>query len=178
MSNPLNIALSKPLTAASKSQPRDQTQPIFLFRLMTTDDLDAIMQIEPTIYSHPWTRGNFSDSLISGYNAWVLLGYEGNIIGYALMMMVLDEAHLLNISVAPSHQKQGLGKLLLQHMMQQAQNLQATNMFLEVRVSNTQAIGLYEAIGFNEMALRRAYYPKSAADKNVREDAILMGLTL
>ena len=145
---------------------------------MTLDDLDAIMHIEPTIYSHPWTRGNFSDSLNSGYNAWVLLGDSGHIVGYALMMMVLDEAHLLNISVTKSQQKQGLGKLLLQHMMQQAQHLQAANMFLEVRVSNTQAIGLYEAIGFNEMAIRRAYYPNSAVDKNGREDAILMGLAL
>ncbi len=146
-------------------------------RPMSMNDLDAIMRIEPTIYSHPWTRGNFSDSLNSGYSAWVLFDSASNkneIIGYALMMMVLDEAHLLNISVADNYQKQGLGKLLLQHMMDKAREHGAANMFLEVRISNISAIGLYEAIGFNEMAIRRAYYPT----KTGREDAVLMGLAL
>ena len=150
-------------------------------RPMSMDDLDAIMRIEPTIYSHPWTRGNFSDSLNSGYSAWVLYdsaSKQGEIIGYALMMMVIDEAHLLNISVAKTYQKQGFGKLLLNHMMDKARSYGAANMFLEVRVSNTSAISLYEAIGFNEMAIRRAYYPTSSPERNGREDAVLMGLAL
>ena len=149
-------------------------------RPMSVSDLDAIMHIEPTIYSHPWTRGNFSDSLNSGYSAWVLYdnNQQNDIIGYALMMMVMDEAHLLNISVAKAYQKQGLGKLLLNHMMEKAQAYGAANMFLEVRVSNTVAIGLYESIGFNEMAIRRAYYPTSSPERNGREDAVLMGLAL
>ena len=142
-------------------------------RPMTIADLDAIMCIEPTLYSHPWTRGNFSDSLNSGYSAWVLCENQ-DIIAYALMMMVIDEAHLLNISVAKSHQKQGLGKLLLQYMLDKARGHGAANMFLEVRVSNITAIGLYESIGFNEMAIRRKYYPL----QHGREDAVLMGLAL
>jgi len=145
----------------------------YQFRTMTSDDLDAIMEIEPYIYSHPWSRGNFSDSLKSGYPAWVLLkGKE--IIGYALMMMVLDEAHLLNLSIAKPYQKQGLGRLLLEHMIEMAKNQGATDMFLEVRPSNISAIALYENIGFNEMAIRRGYYPAH----NGREDAVLMGLAL
>jgi ribosomal-protein-alanine N-acetyltransferase len=142
-------------------------------RPMQMDDLDAIMQIEPTIYSHPWTRGNFSDSLNSGYSAWVLES-EGKIIGYALMMMVMDEVHLLNLSVAKPQQKQGLGRYLLMHMLQIAKNHKAANMFLEVRPSNISAIALYEKLGFCEMATRRGYYPA----KQGREDAILMGLAL
>ncbi len=143
------------------------------FRPMTEADLDAIMEIEPHIYSHPWSRGNFSDSLVSGYSAWVLL--DGvQIIGYALMMMVLDEAHLLNLSVAKAYQKQGLGRLLLEHMIAIAKKHAAANMFLEVRPSNISAIALYENIGFNEMAVRRGYYPAH----NGREDAVLMGLAL
>jgi ribosomal-protein-alanine N-acetyltransferase len=145
----------------------------YRFRPMTEADLDAIMEIEPHIYSHPWSRGNFSDSLVSGYSAWVLL--EGmKIIGYALMMMVLDEAHLLNLSVAKAYQKQGLGRLLLEHMIAIAKKHAAANMFLEVRPSNISAIALYENIGFNEMAVRRGYYPAH----NGREDAVLMGLAL
>lgn len=142
-------------------------------RPMQLDDLDAVMTIEPTIYSHPWTRGNFSDSLASGYSAWVM-EEQGVMVGYALLMRVLDEAHLLNISVAKTHQKKGLGRYLLAHMIAVAQRYQATNMFLEVRVSNTSAIALYESMGFCEMAIRRGYYPAHDG----REDAMLMGLAL
>jgi ribosomal-protein-alanine N-acetyltransferase len=145
----------------------------YQFRPMTEADLDAIMEIEPHIYSHPWSRGNFSDSLVSGYSAWVLLN-GAKIIGYALMMMVLDEAHLLNLSVAKDYQKQGLGRQLLEHMITIAKKHDAANMFLEVRPSNISAIALYENIGFNEMAVRRGYYPAH----NGREDAVLMGLAL
>lgn len=147
--------------------------PQYQFRPMTPDDLDVIMEIEPHIYSHPWSRGNFSDSLMSGYPAWVLL-CDAKIIGYALMMIVLDEAHLLNLSIAKAYQKQGLGRLLLEHMISIAKRHNAANMFLEVRPSNISAIALYENIGFNEMAIRRGYYPAH----NGREDAVLMGLAL
>lgn len=153
-------------------------QPQYQFRPMQMADLDAIMQIEPTIYSHPWSRGNFSDSLNSGYSAWVLVEQK-KIIGYALLMMVLDEAHLLNLSVAKSHQKQGLGRLLLEHMIKIVKNHKAANMFLEVRPSNISAITLYENIGFSEMAIRRGYYPADPKQfKGGREDAVLMGLAL
>lgn len=148
-------------------------KPQYQLRPMQMDDLDAIMQIESTIYSHPWTRGNFSDSLNSGYSAWVLES-GGEIIGYALMMMVLDEAHLLNLSVAKSYQKRGLGRYLLEHMLKIAKNHKAANMFLEVRPSNISAIALYENMGFCEMAVRRGYYPAAHG----REDAVLMGLAL
>jgi ribosomal-protein-alanine N-acetyltransferase len=147
-------------------------------RPMQLDDLDAIMQIEPTIYSHPWTRGNFSDSLNSGYSAWVLeeqvLENKREMIGYALMMMVMDEAHLLNLSIAKTRQKQGLGRYLLEHMLKIAKTHQAANLFLEVRTSNISAIALYENMGFCEMAVRRGYYPAKVG----REDAVLMGLAL
>lgn len=148
-------------------------KPQYQLRPMQMDDLDAVMQIEPTIYSHPWTRGNFSDSLNSGYSAWVLES-GGEIIGYALMMMVMDEAHLLNLSIAKTHQKQGLGRYLLEHMIDKARQYKAANMFLEVRPSNVSAIALYENMGFCEMAVRRGYYPTH----NGREDAVLMGLAL
>jgi ribosomal-protein-alanine N-acetyltransferase len=145
----------------------------YQFRPMQLDDLDAIMVIEPQIYPYPWTIGNFNDSLNSGYSAWILMHNE-DIIGYSLMMMVLDEAHLLNLSIAKTYQKQGLGRTLLEHMVDIAKNNQMANMFLEVRQSNISAIALYENVGFNEMAIRRNYYPAT----NGREDAILMGLAL
>lgn len=153
-------------------------KPNLQLRPMQTSDLDAIMQIEPTIYSHPWSRGNFADSLNSGYSAWVL-EENAEMIGYSLMMRVLDEAHLLNLSIAKAQQKRGLGRYLLEHMIAIAKNHKATNMFLEVRPSNISAIALYENMGFCEISVRRGYYP---ADPKIsetgREDAILMGLAL
>lgn len=140
---------------------------------MQMADLDAVMAIEPLIYTHPWTRGNFKDSLNAGYSCWVYT--EGNsVIGYAVLMLVLDEAHLLNLSIAQAYQGRGLGRALLEQMMRTARNHGAQNMFLEVRPSNEAAIYLYERVGFNEMAVRRGYYPT----KDGREDAILMGMAL
>lgn len=148
------------------------------FRPMQLADIDAVMQIEPTIYSHPWSRGNFVDSINAGYSAWLMMQGE-TLIGYAVQMMVLDEAHLLNLSVAKTFQGQGFGTILLEKMFANARQYQAANMFLEVRLSNKSAIGLYEKMGFNEMAIRRNYYladPKIF--KNGREDAVLMGCAL
>lgn len=148
-------------------------KPDYALRPMLEADLDAIMQIEPTIYSHPWTRGNFNDSLKAGHNAWVMT-QDNEIVGYAVIMIVLDEAHLLNISIAAPYQKQGLGRMLLMYLIDQAKALKTENMFLEVRVSNVSAIALYEDVGFVEMSIRRGYYPASKG----REDAVLMGLAL
>ncbi len=148
------------------------------FRPMQMADLDTVATIEPTIYSHPWTRGNFADSLASGHSSWVMLDSD-EMVGYALMMLVLDEAHLLNISVAKAEQGRGLGRKLLAHMMAKAREHGASHMFLEVRPSNKSAIALYEDVGFNEMSVRRNYYPADPeTSKSGREDAILMGLTL
>lgn len=148
-------------------------QPFSGFRPMQFEDLDRVMEIEPTIYSHPWSRGNFSDSLHAGYSCWVYES-EGEVVGYAVVMTVLDEAHLLNISIAAEHQGRGLGRELLNHLIDIARRHGATMMFLEVRPSNKNAIALYESIGFNEFSIRKGYYPAH----NGREDAILMGLAL
>jgi ribosomal-protein-alanine N-acetyltransferase len=94
--------------------------------------------------------------------------------GYAIMMMVLDEAHLLNVSIAKKFQGRGLGSSLLDYLIEVARGHGGQTMFLEVRPSNKAAIGLYEKFGFNEFSVRKGYYPAA----NGREDAILMGLAL
>lgn len=142
-------------------------------RAMQLADVDAVMRIEPTIFPYPWTRGNFTDSLQSGYHCLVMEA-EAEVIGYAVLMMVLDEAHLLNLSIARDQQGRGLGRELLQYAMILGRNYGGLNMFLEVRPSNLAAIGLYESMGFNEMAIRRHYYPAAHG----REDAVLMGAAL
>ena len=142
-------------------------------RPMTASDLDAIMAIERVNFPFPWTEGNFKDSMNSGYMCLVMeQGKE--LIGYAVLMMVLDEAHLLNISVAKSYQGLGWGRYLLVQMMEIGREKGGLNMFLEVRPSNRSALGLYESMGFNEMGIRPGYYPAH----NGREDAVLMGMAL
>ncbi len=140
-------------------------------RPMHREDLDAVMAIEPQIYTHPWSRGHFADSLDAGYSCWVC-ERQGALAGYAVMMLVLDEAHLLNISVARACQRRGLGRALLGHLVGVARRHGAQMMFLEVRPSNLAARALYESMGFNEFSVRKDYYPAHHG----REDAILMGL--
>ena len=142
-------------------------------RPMTASDLDAIMAIERVNFPFPWTEGHFKDSMNSGYICLVM--EQGKqLMGYAVLMMVLDEAHLLNISVAKSYQGRGWGRYLLIQMMETGREKGGLNMFLEVRPSNHSALGLYESMGFNEMGIRPGYYPAH----NGREDAVLMGMAL
>jgi ribosomal-protein-alanine N-acetyltransferase len=148
-------------------------KPAVRFRPLQMRDLDAVMAIEPLIYSHPWTRGNFSDSLQAGYSCWAC-EQDGELVGYAVLMLVLDEAHLLNISIAREFQGRGLGRSFLDHIIDTARGHGAQMMFLEVRPSNKSAIALYESMGFNEFSVRKGYYP---AHKG-REDAVLMGLAI
>ena len=143
------------------------------FRPMSLDDLDKVMASELKIYSHPWSLGNFRDSLNAGYSCWIY-EYGESMIGYGLVMLAAGEAHLLNVGIAKEWQRQGMGRKLMQHLIKVAREYQAEFMFLEVRPSNIPAIRLYEDIGFNEMAIRKNYYPAHGG----REDAVLMGMTL
>jgi ribosomal-protein-alanine N-acetyltransferase len=143
------------------------------FRPMRAADLDRVMEIEPTLYSHPWTRGNFADSLAAGYSCWVV-ECAGALAGYGALMIGVREAHLLNLSVATPWQRRGLGRLLLEHFVSIARASDAAQMFLEVRPSNMVARQLYVGVGFREITFRRAYYPSGRG----REDALLMGIAL
>ncbi len=136
-------------------------------------DLDAVTAAEDRIYPFPWTRGNFLDSLNSGHTV-LLAREEGRLAGYAVMMQVLDEAHLLNISVLPELQGGGRGTALLGHLFATAKDQGATRMFLEVRPSNLAGQRLYLRHGFLEIGRRKAYYPALEG----REDAIVMARDL
>jgi len=142
-------------------------------RPMRASDLDRIMEIEPVIYTHPWTRGNFEDSMRVGYSCWVI-DSGGVVTGYGVLMIGVREAHLLNLSVAPEWQRRGLGRTLLEHFVRIGRDSDAQQMFLEVRPSNTSARRMYADYGFRDISVRRGYYPAAGG----REDAILMGLML
>ena len=145
------------------------------FATMRVDDLAEVAAIEKNVYSHPWTHGNFVDSIQSGYQCWVLRDADGFLLGYFFMMAALDEAHLLNISVHGDMHKRGIGKMLLDKVCSVAQQQQMQSVLLEVRPSNTRAIEIYQRYGFAEIGRRRDYYPAAG---NQREEAIVMRLPL
>lgn len=144
------------------------------FAPMTPDRLGAVMAIEAIAYPHPWTRGNFSDSLRAGYQAQLLVAGD-TLLGYFVAMKGVDEVHLLNLTVAPEHQSQGWGRLMLDALATWARGQGARWLWLEVRASNERAQRLYERYGYRRMGERRAYYP---AAHGRREDAIVMSLPL
>jgi ribosomal-protein-alanine N-acetyltransferase len=137
---------------------------------MTGDALDAVMAIEQAAYAHPWTRGNFADSLRAGYEGRLLRTSE-RLLGYFMAMKVVDEVHLLNITVAPDCQGQGLGACLLESLAAGSLAQGAQWLWLEVRASNEGAQRLYQRRGFRRVGLRKGYYP---AGLGRREDAIVM----
>ena len=141
---------------------------------MVEKDLDEVAAAEGEIYPFPWTRGNFVDALPAGYSAWVLRDAEGRVAAYSVMMMALDEAHLLNISVARHAQRTGLGWRTLDWMADVARGHGGRTMLLEVRPSNHVALRLYERYGFERIGVRRGYYPAHGG----REDAIVMRIPL
>lgn len=150
-----------------------RNDPAARFRPMLATDLDAVMEIEVRAYTHPWTRGIFQDCLRVGYNCW-LYEQEGRIQGYGVMSVAVGEAHILNLTVRPESQGQGLGRKLLKHFIGLAARHNADIVMLEVRPSNTRAVRLYEKLGFNEIGVRKDYYPAGQG----REDALILALSL
>jgi ribosomal-protein-alanine N-acetyltransferase len=140
-----------------------------VLRPMRMGDMDAVLRIEQRIHPHPWTRGNFADTLGSSYLCKVA-ELNGEMVGYALMMPAVDEVQLLNIGIVTEHQGKGLGGELLERMAGLARALKMQRMLLEVRPSNAVALALYRKHGFRQIGLRHGYYPAGAG----REDAIVM----
>jgi [ribosomal protein S18]-alanine N-acetyltransferase len=140
---------------------------------MREPDLEEVLAIENAIYTHPWTRGNFADSLRAGYECRTLRR-ERELLGYFVLMVAAGEAHLLNLSIAALHQRSGHGSFLLRQAGGLARGLGARGLFLEVRPSNRAAQGLYTRFGFRKVAVRRGYYPARSG----REDALVLTLPL
>jgi len=140
---------------------------------MRVADLVQVAQLEKSLYEFPWSLGNFRDSVNAGYDCWTVVHGEA-VIGYAILMIALDEAHLLNIAVAAQWQGQGIGGDFLRHMVEVARSAACQIVYLEVRPSNLAARHLYRKHGFQQIAIRPEYYPASHG----REDALFLGLAL
>jgi [ribosomal protein S18]-alanine N-acetyltransferase len=146
---------------------------VISFRAMLGADLDQVLENEERSYQFPWTRGNFNDCLAARHECRLLL-QDAEIVGHGILAVGPQEAHLLNVCVRRDQQGLGYGRALVAHMLERAKGRGAEMIFLEVRPSNLAAINLYRSLGFNEIGLRRNYYPAQAG----HEDAQIMALDL
>ena len=146
-----------------------------VFAPMTPGEVDEVHALECSVFPHPWSRGNFSESLASGYDAWTARDAAGVLAGYYVLMYIVDEAHLLDVAVAAGRQRQGLGRHLLDRIDARAREQGMDSVLLEVRPSNERALAVYRRHGYREIGRRKAYYP---AHGGQREEAIVMRIDL
>lgn len=163
-----------PASSDEGTQPSEATRNRVTLAPMSQDDLEAVIAIEQTAYSHPWTRGNFRDSLNPLFMAQCLW-LDGELLGYFLAMHGVEEMHLLNITVAPDRQGQGWGHMMLDALSLMSRHAGAQWLWLEVRQSNLRALKVYERYGFKQVSIRKDYYP---AGRLQREHAVVMSLKL
>ncbi|WAR45608.1 ribosomal protein S18-alanine N-acetyltransferase [Methylomonas rapida] len=143
-------------------------------RKMDHGDLPSVLKIEALNYEFPWSEGVFKDCFRAmNYVNWVCEAPEDVIVGYCIISVMAGEAHIMNISVNPDFQRQGAGRKMMEHVIEYARP-RAEKMFLEVRPSNPNAMALYRKLGFQEIGIRKGYYPA----KGGREDAIMFALDL
>lgn len=140
---------------------------------LETTDLPAAYHIEQRAHAFPWGEKTFASNQGERYLNFQLT-QNGKMAAFAITQVVLDEATLFNIAVDPDYQRQGLGRVLLEHLIDELEKRGVATLWLEVRASNAAAIALYESLGFNEATIRRNYYPTTDG----REDAIIMALPI
>ena len=131
------------------------------------------MKNEKGVYEFPWSIGIFQDCLKVGYCCWIL-EQDDMVSGYGIMSVLTREAHILNLCIKPDLQNNGLGKEMLDYLIDLAKVHHADVMFLEVRPSNGHALKIYERVGFDEVGNRKDYYPA----KFGREDAVILAKQL
>ncbi len=149
--------------------PRAADLPVSL-ETMRADHLDDVADIEHSVQAFPWTRQNFADGLQAGYSAWVARR-AGRTVGFCMVMFAPDVAHVLVIGVEPAQQKRGTGALLLECCENEARTRGLTDIVLEVRPSNRNALSFYRRHGFELLSMRKGYYP---AGHGLREDACVL----
>lgn len=143
------------------------------FRPMRKSDIKAVAAIEEAAYEFPWSEATFGDCLKVGYQCWV--GEHRNAVAaYGILSVAVGEGQILNLCVSPQIQSKGYGRKMLQKLIDEAGVRKAETLFLEVRPSNKPARRLYQNVGFNEVGLRKGYYPA----RQGREDALLLALSL
>lgn len=147
----------------------------FLIRSFQEKDFSSILQIEKAGQIIPWSEKMLRDSLVANHQVWVLQNKQ-LIVGFIIFYIIAGECHILNFCVDPTQRGKGLGKRLLQYVVQYAKEHRADMILLEVRQSNCVALTLYQQLGFNEIGIRKNYY--MLPQNKGRENAILLALEL
>ncbi len=158
------------------------------FLPMQIADLDQVLKIETISHLHPWTQGNFSDSLAAGHWAYCIRPQVDQVVkgsyldptvlwAYCILFPAVDELHLLNITVAPDLRKLGLGQRIMMAIEGVAAQQNMPRIILEVRPSNTAAIALYQKLAYEQIGVRKNYYPASS-ETGSREDALVMAKSI
>ncbi len=138
--------------------------PAFTLRELRRADVDAVVAIETVSFSDPWTEGMFADDLAAPGRAWIVAECGGEVVGYAGVAMIGDEAHLLNLAVREDHRREGIGRALFARASEEAARMGAERLTLECRKSNTAAIALYESMGMVRAGVRPGYYARTGED--------------
>ena len=135
-----------------------------LFRPMTKADLPAVAEMEQICFRSPWTLNMLKGELKNKLAHYHVLELGGNIIAYAGMWVLFEEAHITNVAVSPEHRRMGHGRRIMLESMRAAVKLHATQMTLEVRETNFAAQALYESLGFQMAGRRKKYYTDTGED--------------
>nr|WP_240730347.1 tRNA (adenosine(37)-N6)-threonylcarbamoyltransferase complex dimerization subunit type 1 TsaB [Geobacillus kaustophilus] len=171
--NYLRLAEAEAKWLAKQKGERERMGINVQFRPMTIHDIDEVVQVERASFTSPWSRESFYNELMyNRYAKYIVMVYNGRIIGYGGMWLVIDEAHVTNVAVLPQFRGQKLGEALMRRLMDMARQHGAATMTLEVRVSNHVAQSLYRKLGFRNGGIRKRYYPDNF------EDALVMWVKL
>ena len=142
------------------------TKPINIsYRTCQVEDLDQVLAIETTAYTHPWSKQQFASSLKDNNTSATLLLLDGTIVGYVWCLAGIEQADILNICIDPRHQGKGLGKTLFAHLCNQLRAQGVQQLFLEVRASNYKATQFYQQVGFTQIDTRKKYYSNGESAK-------------
>ncbi len=138
-------------------------------RRLELGDLDAIERIEQASYPTPWSRSMFASELAKQSSLSIAaVSPDGDLVGYLVLSRYVDAWHVMNVAVDPDHRRLGIASAMLERLFEVTRADAQRGYTLEVRVSNTAAIGLYEGFGFASRGVRRGYYTDN------REDALIM----
>lgn len=160
----------RPIEPPPTAPPPEGRTDALLFVLEEMDEtyLDAVLEIEQAVFSNPWRLKDFQYALAKEGSYGVVCLAEGRVIGYALGFFVMEEFHLADFAVHPDLQHRGIGRQLLDVLLDVLKRRPVSLVSLEVRGSNRAAIALYRQVGFQTVAIRRGYYSRP------REDALVM----
>ena len=142
-------------------------------RPMRYSDLHDVQLIEQQVYEYPWSRTIMSDCIRTGYICRII-EVDFELVGYGFLSFAAGESHLLNLSISPQHQGKKLGRVMLERLLKEAVKNSVGCTYLEVRPSNTSAVALYKSHGFNQIGIRKGYYPTADG----REDALVLSINL